>query len=176
MPFTGNASSTSQGSQLRFAPLRAGLFRLCWCSNMLTCDFEEDFRVDFGQLYLRGPVPLQQHRTCISGHRCMVERFEGLEMENLAAHLMVLDTCSATGLTTSGLPVSSWPVSTTVQSLAATPLLVPAGLYSLCWCAESDGANQTRSCQNLRHFDTRIGQLSVLGPIPLRQDFTCILV
>ena len=174
MPFTGNASSTSQGSQLRFAPLRAGLFRLCWCSNMLTCDFEEDFRVDFGQLYLRGPVPLQQHRTCISGHRCMVERFEGLGMENLAAHLMVLDTCSATGLTTSGLPVSSWPVSTTVQSLAATPLLVPAGLYSLCWCAESDGANQTRSCQNLRHFDTRIGQLSVLGPIPLRQDFTCI--
>ena len=176
-----NVSSSEGGiGQLRFTPLLTGLFRLCWCPSHLTCDFEEDFQVDFGQLYLRGPVPLEQHRTCISGHHCEVEKFQGLGMEHLPAHLMVLDTCSVSGLRTAGLPVMRLPVSSSVQSLGDMPLLVPEGRYSLCWCVEAAeagadsayGANQT--CQTLEHFSMQFGQLRILGPTPLQQDFTCI--
>ena len=179
-PGRAENTSTTAGSeqQLRFAPFAPrleGLFRLCWCPGFLDCIFEENFRTDFGQLYLRGPAPLEQHRTCISGHFCDVERFQGLGMENLDAKLMVLDTCSAEGLQTSGIPGTSVALSSTSQRLGDAPLLAPGGHYSLCWCAAASMDGRTnQTCQNLDHFALQFGQLSVLGPAPLKQDFTCV--
>ena len=179
-PGSAENASTTAGSeqQLRFAPFAPrleGLFRLCWCPGFLDCIFEENFRTDFGQLYLRGPAPLEQHRTCISGHFCDVERFQGLGMENLDAKLMVLDTCSAEGLQTSGIPGTSIALSSTSQRLGDAPLLAPGGHYSLCWCAAASMDGRTnQTCQNLDHFALQFGQLRVLGPAPLKQDFTCV--
>ena len=54
-----------------------GIYRLCWCAGGFTCSIAEDFRVDVGSLMMTGPTPLTQHRTCVSGQSCEVEKVYG---------------------------------------------------------------------------------------------------
>ena len=71
-----------------------GVYRLCWCANTgpAACQTLGDFRTDTGALTLVGPSPLQQHRTCVSGHTCEVDGVVGVDISASDAFL-VLDTC-----------------------------------------------------------------------------------
>jgi len=41
------------------------------------CRVPSDFRVDAGRLYMLGPTPLAQHRTCVAGMSCAVDGLTG---------------------------------------------------------------------------------------------------
>ena len=108
--FTVAASgkSPSWGSEPLTA--RGGKYRLCWCtrnSAALTaveaaatvgnisdadCDSALSYNIDFGELSLLGPRPLQQDRTCLAGWPCNLEGFRGTGLDSLDA-VMVLETC-----------------------------------------------------------------------------------
>lgn len=68
-----------------------GSYRLCWCTGAAlnatsnasaACGRPEAFRVDFGSLLLRGPAPLAQATTCLSGRNCSIEYVEGERLDS----------------------------------------------------------------------------------------------
>ena len=68
-----------------------GTYRLCWCAASFRCSSHLDYRVDFGQMDIRGPAPQAQTRTCISGRFCEFAMLTGhaLAVED---EVFVLDT------------------------------------------------------------------------------------
>jgi len=110
---------------------------LCWCPSTFICSVAEDYKVDFGGLTLIGMSPLTQHRTCISGRTCSMDRFVG---QYLSKHnrFMILGTCSlGTALPrfpSAGLRVSV-SASGAVSPWSTTTVTAVGGLYRLCWCA-----------------------------------------
>ena len=86
--------------------LAGGLYKLCWCSDRPTdaniswpglCTSAETYRSTVGNLALRGPAPLQQDKTCISGQVCNVEAISGFLLDVTGDSVMVLDTCGHPG-------------------------------------------------------------------------------
>ncbi len=77
-----------------------GTYRLCWSrrapvnvSDSLSDDRDQrNFLVDVGRLYLIGPRPLQQNRTCVSGQTCALKVLTGIA-PSVNWKIMVLDTC-----------------------------------------------------------------------------------
>lgn len=70
-----------------------GEYRLCWCAaGAGHCTAADDFLVDVGSLALRGPAPMAQARTCVSGRECEVLGLAGLHL-SADDRLMVLQTC-----------------------------------------------------------------------------------
>ena len=77
-----------------------GTYRLCWSrrapvnvSDSLSDDRDQrNFLVDAGRLYLIGPRPLQQNRTCVSGQTCALKVLTGIA-PSVNWKIMVLDTC-----------------------------------------------------------------------------------
>ncbi|CAE7457775.1 agaA33, partial [Symbiodinium pilosum] len=57
---------------------------------------------DVGGLFLLGPSPLEQHRTCISGQSCPMSDLQGFAMP-LESQVVVLDTCGLSA----ALPLST---------------------------------------------------------------------
>ena len=156
-----------------------GRYRLCWCSGT-SCTASQRFVVDFGELMLIGPRPLQQHRTCISGRACFLTAFadydlEGLEVNSTADGLLAIplsSTCGSLGAKRlegvtgyMSIPGGSSPaaVAQTVPRISE-----PGGLYRLCWCSA-----EASSCMT-EHHAVQVGVLTILGPAPLTQDHTCI--
>jgi hypothetical protein len=164
-----------------------GQYRLCWCSSLLSCEVEDDFRVDVGALTIIGPSPLEQHRTCVSGRTCLLEGFIGTYLgEDDTA--MILDTCalelydpSATFFEELG---NSDPLSYHVPAFYidrrvhgntqnetryySTGVTTQGGEYRLCWCAGGQG------CSVPQAFGVDMGRITVSGPAPLTQDRTCV--
>ena len=123
-----------------------GDYRLCWCSHTngtmeSRCSRSSHFKVDAGGLFLVGPRPLEQDRTCISGQTCVLEWLLGVGWTASDA-IAIHSTCG--NLQTEGVPqrfmqeppllseageswVASWPGQ--ARSSAA------GGLYRLCWQA-----------------------------------------
>ena len=156
-----------------------GRYRLCWCSGT-SCTASQRFVVDFGELMLIGPRPLQQHRTCISGRACFLTAsadydLEGLEVNSTADGLLAIplsSTCGSQGAKRlegvtgyMSIPGGSSPaaVAQTVPRISE-----PGGLYRLCWCSA-----EASSCMT-EHHAVQVGVLTILGPAPLTQDHTCI--
>jgi hypothetical protein len=48
-----------------------GIYHLCWCADLHSCDSTEDFRIDIGQLPLMGPAPLVQPNLCERAAMCI---------------------------------------------------------------------------------------------------------
>ncbi|CAE7306136.1 agaA33 [Symbiodinium sp. CCMP2592] len=77
-----------------------GIYRLCWCAglrveegftNSSSCRTPVGFTVDFGDLHLIGPNPLDATRTCISGP-CVTAALEGFHL-SVHDRFVILDTC-----------------------------------------------------------------------------------
>ena len=136
-----------------------GIYRLCWCGSDASCSSAESFRTDAGSLVLIGPS-LQQDRTCVGGHSCIVD---GIVGHNLADgdRLWILDTCSSSS-TGSGLFADSWLAQPAVAS--GTSFFwnaldtVSAGQYRLCWCSGQ------ASCITSQAFTVDVGELVMGGP------------
>lgn len=87
------------------APLTAaaGRYRLCWCPASSPCALAADFALDVGALSVRGPAPLEQARTCVSGRACAFQ-VGGLHVA-AGDRMQVLDTC---GLGEEGAARNPW--------------------------------------------------------------------
>ena len=139
-----------------------GQYRLCWCAGThFPCATASEFESDIGGLYLVGPAPLFQDRTCISGYTCRIEGITGYGI-NSADTFFVMDTCggansgvgrfthyglmkvtmmngagalstalSHTTVNTSDMNSTSF----SVARLGGAIVTSPGGQYRLCWYA-----------------------------------------
>ncbi|CAE7355974.1 agaA33 [Symbiodinium natans] len=164
---TLSAVSTSTSSA-------GGIYRLCWCANVTIEATPSECGADVGALYLLGPRPLQQDRTCIAGSSCVLNGITGIGLSS-GDRLLVLNTCnlglgqkhaeteffvSASGVWQVGLMGSMFVMPTDVVGASG-------GSYRLCWCATP--------CSMLSHYSVDMGQLTVTGPLALREQHrTCI--
>ena len=98
----GQAPASQGGGAVRWdsVPLSSagGIYRLCWCSglhdhndSLVSCAVPTDFGMDVGNMYILGPAPLQQDRTCISGQSCITEGLAG--HLSMADRYLALETC-----------------------------------------------------------------------------------
>jgi hypothetical protein len=116
-----------------------GRYKLCWCAGGFSCSTPAEFRSQIGTLVLRGPAPLQQQRTCISGQTCVIEGILGESLQS-QDRIMTLDTCGIRNLVERFTNVGNF-----AQPLASGALYVgtnipetsKGGLYRLCWCGLS---------------------------------------
>ena len=177
------ANSTADGlPSVHFGELTArGSFRLCWCgeierieseslvqSSRQSCSSLEAFRVDVGTLTLVGPLgPFQ--RTCVSGYSCALDGLEGGSLGSFGDHMTVLNTCGEPG-EVSGILFAHFAsnASNQLRSLVSEPTTLRGGGYRLCWCSSLN------RCSTDSDFNVDVGSLTMIGPSPLLQSWTCI--
>ena len=156
----GIASFSSEHRQV-IAP--GGAYRLCWNGglpkdnpNISWIVDQRNFNVDAGRLYVIGPQPLIQARTCVSGQSCTLKALTGTA-PSAEWRIMVLDTCgpsasnmtarhSTYGFANSGLAYPyvaelnvTETANLTVSAFSAVswgnvPVSAAGGVYRLCWC------------------------------------------
>jgi hypothetical protein len=167
-----------------------GQYRLCWCAHEWPCSLVDSFRVDVGEMKLQGPSPLQQDRTCINGQTCLIEGITGLELNDYDK-VLVMDTCARRAMQGGFSLVSI--TGSGARFLAQPAPLVFGGEYRLCWCSgalnkdlnytsmeiseasgNSSAAAQQYRCSLSEHFKVDFGTITLRGPYPLSQAFTCI--
>ena len=178
--------------------MAGGQYRLCWCAGKVasgnlpnmsseastssnetaysTCSFMDEFKVDFGGLFVMGLAPLQQSKTCVSGYSCIVEGITGYGL-SAADGYMILDTCGVHSGPLQTLPPfesqgnvsDGWSV--TRRWVSETQ--VSGGFYRLCWCADHPG-NQTSWCQHAEYNTVDFGGMTFIGPELSSVGWTCI--
>ena len=169
-------------------PLTAagGAYRLCWCApepfNVSDpCASAMDYAADVGTLFVIGASPLEQDRTCVSGWPCVIDGTTGIGLTEGDA-LAVLETCgqAEAPVVSDGsearLAVALSPVRGLWQWMDGNSVAV-AGSYRLCWCSgagRNSSFESNSSCVLHTDFRVDIGALTVLGPAPLQQAFTCV--
>lgn len=67
------------------AAVGGGYFQLCWCAGGFACEAFESFATQLGGLFVLGPVPARQARTCVSGQTCAVAGASRLKPQSVAA-------------------------------------------------------------------------------------------
>ena len=173
-----------------------GVYKLCWCTNRPShgnqseahlCGTAASFVSTVGSLTLRGPVPLSQDRTCISGKTCKVTGLEGHLFAFDQDAVLVLDTCAKFGSAGfSGYVQASLEIGGVLKF--QPEILLYGGTYRLCWCGKAPGgfvamqnqsweavnSSNVSSCQLLEEFQTDFGALHVVGPKPADTDLTCV--
>lgn len=137
-----------------------GIYRLCWCSAVSTCQDATQYLMDVGQVQIIGPQPLEQDRTCVAGQTCLLGALSGVTLST-ADRYYILDTCGiATGPT--GFPgagISDVNVSTSESTVSWNVRVSAAGgLYRICWCAAG------QSCSGAEDFQVDMGRLDLVGP------------
>ena len=173
-----NYSAVDHRWELPVLTQQGGTYRLCWCSGMFSCRLE-DFRVDFGTLHLLGPMPLSQHRTCISGCPCTVDRLEVYTQELAGMSLQVQQACASMQLL-DGFPTDAAGIDTSTRSATWSEITASGGIYSLCWHVKPDArftnftgngslqqsGNENHSLRNSLPVDHSVfmGQLLLIGP------------
>ena len=167
-----------------------GQYRICWCGQDVQCSSAEDFTVDAGNLFIVGPAPLQQHRTCIAGLSCSVDGITGFGLDSEDTYLL-RDSCQALTAPPDGLPDAGLATLATLATMSAVDgsssgtvqwgaadrqLTAQGGVYALCWCAALPEAASNRSnksaCSQTASF-VQFGSLTLVGPKPRDQSRTC---
>ena len=175
----GNASHTLAG----------GLYKLCWCrdwpmdhNTSSLCASAESYLSTVGNLAMRGPAPLQQDRTCVSGEVCKLEDLSGFLFDPTRDSVMVLDTCGFLRKKSS----SSETVWTELETggilhFGLKSIVMTGGTYRLCWCGADPSveSNSTRpsnrsGCTFATDFQVDFGALHVVGPLQRQEDSTCV--
>ena len=158
---------------------QAGQYRLCWCSGLemwplpnassVSCSLLTSFQIDVGELTLTGPAPLEQDRTCVSGHTCAFHSISGIGFRG-DEQFLVLDTCGINNYV-HGFPGAGFAENWTVDGRlewGAEIVTSSGGNYRLCACMKG-----TADCNFAQEYDLDIGALSLIGPEHF-QDRTCI--
>ena len=148
-----------------------GNYRMCWCSrsnNTLEsqCSHSGHFEVDTGSLFLVGPRPLEQDRTCITGQTCVLASLIGIGWSD-ADFVAIHSTCGR--LQAEGVPerfmqerprladmtgghwLASWDAA---RSSAA------GGQYRLCWQA----GLQSNGTESIAESWIDMGSFTLIGP------------
>ena len=155
-----------------------GQYRICWCSQDFQCSLAEDFSVDSGSLFMVGPAPLGQHRTCVAGFSCSVDGITGMAL-NAEDTYLLRDSCHASAAPPEGLPDAGLAMRTASGAVqwgaAEHHLTAKGGVYALCWCAAFPGASNSSNksmCSQSSSF-VQFGSLTLIGPSPREQSRTC---
>ena len=180
--------SSAQRWELPLLTQQGGMYRLCWCSSMFSCQGLDDFRVDFGILHLLGPGPLSQDRTCVSGCPCTIDRLNVYPPELMGMSLVVLSSCASMQLV-NGFPTDAAEIDISTRAATWSQVTAAGGVYRLCWHAESapgvfnqtenssvpQFANENRSMKSFLPSDHTVlmGELLLIGPAK-DHDVTCI--
>ena len=164
----GAFSGAVNGDEFRFGGFRTarenlippssagGQYRMCWCPYGYQCNDPTDFRMDFGDMTLVGPAPLNQHKTCVAGQPCELKPLTGIFLQNNDL-VHILETCGSYvnvskfdhySSADSGLHLPRFPSNNGVQSLSegatnngesiswgSVPITAMGGRYRMCWCA-----------------------------------------
>lgn len=121
--------------------------------------------MDVGALHVLGPTPLRQARTCVAGLPCRLDSATGHHVPS-QAFVMALDTCGAASYVP-GLAAAAGVVAAGSGEMAVSwgsvSVTAAGATYRLCWCAGAP-------CSAAEHFFVEFGDLTILGPSPLRQD------
>ena len=171
----GTAGSARSFVTLSLSTLSAsgGLYRICWCAGVASCQDTASFDVDVGQIQVIGPQPFDQDRTCVAGQSCLLDALTGVAM-SAADRYYILDTCGSSSPPPrfAGAGVddvnSSLGSSESIVSWGQAPVTAPGGSYRICWCA----AGQV--CSAAEDFAIDMGRLTLLGPVPLASAATCV--
>ena len=165
--------------------LAGGLYQLCWCTDRLhanaslhsPCASGEAYLSTIGSLALRGPAPLGQDQTCVSGQVCKVEGISGFLLDETGDYVMVLDTCGNPGHSGSAVTILS-QLETGILDFGPNSGVMTGGTFRLCWCGileENSTHLSNRSyCTLATDFQVDFGTLHVVGPMQDQQDSTCV--
>ena len=148
-----------------------GEYRMCWCSRSnhtseSQCSQSGHFEVDAGGLFLVGPRPLEQDRTCITGQTCVLESLIGVGWSD-ADIVAIRSTCGSSQAEavverfmqetprladmTGGNWLASWDAA---RSSAA------GGQYRLCWQA----GLQLNGTESVAESWIDMGSFTLIGP------------
>ena len=153
------------------APLTApgGFYKLCWCAASQTCTRSgSNFRVEYGQLYIVGPAPLTQSKTCLSGEYCNVTDYSGYGL-NDGDRLMISSQCGDASGVVPRFPkmgISEDAIDNGTSFYWNSYVTAGGGVYWMCWCSNM------YSCDRSDQFNVESGLLTLPGPY-LNQERTC---
>jgi hypothetical protein len=154
-----------------------GEYKLCWCSQTQSCTTGKQMRVNYGELYVIGPSPLTQSRTCTTGQTCIIDGYAGNGIQD-GDQLMVRQACDDLSTTdprrrhVAHFPGNPLPGITMGANDTGTTfywndyVTAGGGRYRLCWCAS------VFNCTTDVEFTTDSGILTLIGP-NLGFDRTC---
>jgi hypothetical protein len=138
-----------------------GFYKMCWCATTQLCTRNgRNFRVDYGVFYVIGPVPLTQHRTCISGQNCTVNSIAGIGLMD-GDKFMALGACGDPLTFVDRFPgggISTPSIAGGSTYNWATYVTSSGGDYFLCWCSTHV------NCDNSAAFNVETGLLTMIGP------------
>mmetsp|Transcript_56124 Transcript_56124/g.99929 ORF Transcript_56124/g.99929 Transcript_56124/m.99929 type:complete len:1827 (-) Transcript_56124:189-5669(-) len=176
-------------------------YSICWCNGTeSSCQLESDFRLRLGALHFGGPTAEQAktNLTCRVGMPCTLSLFDGYALKE-GSRLAVLPKDPRGCFWEKSAPFDppgvdgfpNWGVSEPFNETTreyhwfGTPVIVPGGIYNLCWCGPPrqgmvkapgkeyrmpDGITP-EPCPSDRpedagRFTAPAGELVVIGPVP----------
>ena len=155
---------------------------MCWCSTIPgPCVDADDFHVSIGILEIIGPTPLEQDRTCVSGHVCSIAGIQG-EGLTLSDEIRIMDTCGLDWVIPRA-PESGHFTLVSRSGAAVTwgtqAITAAGGIYRLCWMsgfqsAEANSTVASNATKRGEEFVVDLGKLELIAPAPLQQDRTCV--
>jgi hypothetical protein len=119
-------------------------------------------------MYMIGPSPLTQARTCLSGEKCVVQDYVGFGLQN-EDNLMILKNCGDPLALINHFPQGGISLNATLSGSKfewQTYVTAGGGVYKLCWCAS------VMTCNRADMFNVDSGLLTMVGPY-LGIDRTC---
>ena len=125
-----------------------------------------------GQLFVLGPAPLAQDRSCVSGQTCYLSGFTG--DLNFLDELRIMDTCGVESVVPR---VQNWnsQVSNSGAAVFWAEITAAGGQYRLCWRSGTiSSTSGTSDPDPSIDFAVDIGKLNIIGPTPLEQERTCV--
>ena len=175
--FSGQGAQIEASSSSPSDHLKGGFYRLCWCAGGIAtdpCASHANFQTDFGEVYVVGSSPFDQHRTCVSGQTCAWSGINLLPGSLTGQQLILLDTCALNGaraLLPNGAIVPHVQIEESVglaqlqASWGSDRLSGAGGTYRACWCDSNCPIAEG-------HFFLDVATISILGPNPLLQHRT----
>ena len=146
-----------------------GFYKLCWCGASQTCTRSgSNFRVEYGLLYIVGPSPLTQSKTCLSGELCAVEDFAGYGLSS-GDRMMISSNCGDPNGVIPRFPnmgISGPSTNNGTTFVWDDYVTAGGGIYWMCWCSNM------YSCDRADLFNVESGLLTLPGPY-LGQERTC---
>jgi hypothetical protein len=165
---SGDNNITHDGYSVIFSAVPGGIYRLCWCGGKVEelpepdektnltanatseedeavpieavdpCGTATDFVVDAGEMFVIGPAPGLQDRTCVGGQTCVIDGIRGVLLTD-GDSVAILDTCGSSALA-HRVPQSSVmefaAASGSIVSWGAEEITALGGQYRLCWCPD----------------------------------------
>eukprot|EP00931_Biecheleriopsis_adriatica_P035738 TRINITY_DN20592_c0_g1_i2.p1 TRINITY_DN20592_c0_g1~~TRINITY_DN20592_c0_g1_i2.p1 ORF type:complete len:1891 (-),score=352.02 TRINITY_DN20592_c0_g1_i2:78-5615(-) len=135
-----------------------GMYKLCWCSDIFSCNTFADFQSYSGIMQVKAPIDSPLEWFCPLGAPCNISGISGEGLTN-NDKIMAMINCGAgsspdEGFDEGGLSLATFGGGTTYT----LPRSRMAGVYQICWCAGE------QMCRNSWDFDVSLGRLDVGGP------------